>query len=256
MPPSSYKKEKLILKIYIRLLLYIKEKYNEILNPGALLQHLTNEINLINQDRALDKTFYDLFTTAAKRELETAAKRELETAAKRDLETAKKRDLETAKKRDLETVQKIEPQEDVRRKMSEYMEKLINTMKSMKAMKKEVYVPGDDSENYLDTLEFPENLNDLTTLLQVLGEREQYMRDTYNATNTTSDIANTIRIILLLLRRVELKILNAREEEDKRKQEEQAVKAGIQAGIQAQRQAIIDAYRLAEKEDVNDGDDD
>ena len=108
MPPSSYKKEKLILKIYIRLLLYIKEKYNEILNPTALLQHLTNEINLINQDRALDKTFYDLFTTAAKRELETTAQRELETAKKRELETAKKKELETAKKRELETAKKRE----------------------------------------------------------------------------------------------------------------------------------------------------
>jgi hypothetical protein len=80
--PPPYKKEKLILKIYIRLLLYIKEKYNEIKNPDALLQHLT--------DMALDKTFYDLFTTAAQIELETAKKRELETAKKRDLETVPK----------------------------------------------------------------------------------------------------------------------------------------------------------------------
>jgi hypothetical protein len=251
MPPSSYKKEKLILKIYIRLLLYIKEKYNEILNPTALLQHLTNEINLINQDRALDKTFYDLFTTAAQRELETTKKRQLETAKKRELETAKKRELETAKKRELETVPKIETQEDVRRKMSEYMEKLIDTMKSMK----EVYVAGDNSQDYLDRLKFPENLNDLTTLLQVLGERNEHMRTIYNDTNTTPDIANTIRIILLLLRRVELKILNAREEEDKRKQEEQAVKAGIQVGIQAERLAKVQAHRLAEKDDDGDGDD-
>jgi hypothetical protein len=241
MPPSSYKKEKLILKIYIRLLLYIKEKYNEILNPGALLQHLTNEINLINQDRALDKTFYDLFTTAAKRELETAAKRELE--------TAKQRELETAKKRELETVPKIETQEDVKRRMYKYMEKLIDTMKSMKAMKKEVYVPGDDSENYLDRLEFPKNLNDLTTLFQVLGERNEHMRTIYNRTNTTQDIANTIRIIMLLSTRVEAIILNARNEEDKRKQEEQAVKAGIQA----ERLARIQAQRPLDNDD--DGDD-
>jgi hypothetical protein len=250
MPPSSYKKEKLILKIYIRLLLYIKEKYNEILNPGALLQHLTNEINLINQDRALDKTFYDLFTTAAKRELETAKKRDLETAKKRDLETAKKRELETAKKKELERVQKIEPQEDVRRKMSEYMEKLIDTMKSMK---KEVYSPGDDSETYLNRLEFPNNLNDLTTLFQILGERNEHMRTIYNDTNTTSDIANTIRIIMLLSTRVEAIIQHARMEEDKRKQEEQAVKAGIQA----ERLAKVQAGRQAEKDDVDvdDGDD-
>jgi hypothetical protein len=84
--PPPYKKEKLILKIYIRLLLYIKEKYNEIKNPDALLQHLTDEIN----DMALDKTFYDLFTTAAQIELETAKKRELETAKKRELETVTK----------------------------------------------------------------------------------------------------------------------------------------------------------------------
>jgi hypothetical protein len=226
MPPSSYKKEKLILKVYIRLLLYIKEKYNEILNPTPLLQHLTDEINLINQDRALDKTFYNLFTTAAKRE------------------------LETAKKRELETVPKIETQEDVRRKMSEYMEILINTMK---AMNKDVYSPGDNSEKYLDKLKFPENLNDLTTLLQLLGERNQDMRKIYNGTNTTPDIANTIRIIMLLSARVELKILNARKEEDKRKQEEQAVKAGIQPGIQAERLAKIQAHRLAETDD--DGDD-
>lgn len=217
--PLPYKKEKLILKIYIRLLLYIKEKYNEILNPDALLQHLTDEINLINQDRALDKTFYYLFTTAAKR--------------------------------DLETVQKIEPQEDVRRKMSEYMEELIDTMKSMKSMKEEVYVAGDKSQDYLDKLDFPENLNDLTTLLQVLGEREQYMRDTYNDANTTSDITNTIRIIRLLYARVELKILNAREEENKRKQEEQAVKAGIRAEIRAQKQAEIQTRRDAI--DADDG---
>ena len=232
MPPSSYKKEKLILKIYIRLLLYIKEKYNEIVNPTALLQHLTDEINLINKDRALDKTFYDLFTTAAKRELETAAKRELETAAKRDLET----------------VTKIETQEDVKSRMHKYMEELIDIMKSMK---EEVYVAGDKSQDYLDKLDFPENLNDLTTLLQVLGEREQYMRDTYNDANTTSDITNTIRIIRLLYARVELKILNAREEENKRKQEEQAVKAGIRAEIRAQKQAEIQTRRDAI--DADDG---
>lgn len=239
MPPSSYKKEKLILKIYIRLLLYIEEKYNEILNPGALLQHLTNEINLINQDRALDKTFYDLFTTAAQRELETA----------------KKRELETAKKKELERVQKIETQEDVRRKMSEYMEKLIESMKSMK---KEVYSPGDDSETYLNRLEFPENLNDLTTLLQVLGERIEHMRTIHKDAEHTTDIGNTIRIIMLLSTRVEAIIEHARMEEDKRKQEEQAVKAGIQVGIQAQRLAKVQqAQRLAEKDDVDvdDGDD-
>jgi hypothetical protein len=239
MPPSSYKKEKLILKIYIRLLLYIEEKYNEILNPGALLQHLTNEINLINQDRALDKTFYDLFTTAAQRELETA----------------KKRELETAKKKELERVQKIETQEDVRRKMSEYMEKLIESMKSMK---KEVYSPGDDSETYLNRLEFPENLNDLTTLLQVLGERNEHMRTIHKDAEHTTDIGNTIRIIMLLSTRVEAIIEHARMEEDKRKQEEQAVKAGIQVGIQAQRLAKVQqAQRLAEKDDVDvdDGDD-
>jgi hypothetical protein len=215
MPPSSYKKEKLILKIYIRLLLYIKEKYNEILNPTALLLHLTNEINLINQDRALDKTFYDLFTTASQRELKTASQRELKTAPK------------------------IETQEDVKRRMSEYMEKLIDTMKSMKAMKKEVYIAGDDSENYLDSLEFPENLNDLTTLLQILGERNEHMRTIYNHTNTTQDIDNTIRIIMLLSARVELKILNARKEEDKRKLPE----------IQAQRQAKIQAERALDNDD-------
>jgi hypothetical protein len=235
MPPSSYKKEKLILKIYIRLLLYIKEKYNEILNPGALLQHLTNEINLINQDRALDKTFYDLFTTAAKRELETASQRELE--------TAKKRELETAKKRELETVPKIETQEDVRRKMSEYMEKLIESMKSMK---KEVYSPGDDSETYLNRLEFPKNLNDLTTLLQVLGERNEHMRTIHKDADQTTDIGNTIRIIMLLSARVELKILNARSEEDKIKQ----------PGIQAQRLAKVQAQRPAKKDGDGDGDGD
>ena len=228
--PPPYKKEKLILKIYIRLLLYIEEKYNEILNPGALLQHLTNEINLINQDRALDKTFYDLFTTAAQRELEIAAQRELE--------TAKKRELETAKKRELETVPKIETQEDVRRKMSEYMEKLIESMKSMK---KEVYSPGDDSETYLNRLEFPENLNDLTTLLQVLGERNEHMRTIHKDAEHTTDIGNTIRIIMLLSTRVEAIIEHARMEEDKRKQEEQAVKTGIQVGTQ---EGII-AGRLA-----------
>ncbi len=244
MPPSSYKKEKLILKIYIRLLLYIKEKYNEILNPGALLQHLTNEINLINQDRALDKTFYYLFTTAAQRELETTAQRELETAKKRELETAKKKELETAKKRDLETVPKIETQEDVRRKMSEYMEKLIESMKSMK---KEVYSPGDDSETYLDRLEFPENLNDLTTLLQVLGERNEHMRTIHKDAAHTKDIGNTIRIIMLLVNRVEIIIANARREEDKRKLPE----------IQAGRLAKVQAGRQAEKDDVDvdDGDD-
>jgi len=234
MPPSSYKKEKLILKIYIRLLLYIEEKYNEILNPGALLQHLTNEINLINQDRALDKTFYDLFTTAAQRELETA----------------KKRELETAKKKELERVQKIETQEDVRRKMSEYMEKLIESMKSMK---KEVYSPGDDSETYLNRLEFPENLNDLTTLLQVLGERNEHMRTIHKDAEHTTDIGNTIRIIMLLSTRVEAIIEHARMEEDKRKQEEQAVKAGIQAQRLAK---VQQAQRLAEKDDVDDGDGD
>ena len=228
MPPSSYKKEKLILKVYIRLLLYIREKYNEILNPTALLQHFTDEINLINQDRALDKTFYNLFTTAAKRE------------------------LETAKKRELKTVPKIEAQEDVRRKMSEYMQILIDTMK---AMNEEVYSPDDNSQDYLDSLQFPENLNDLATLLQVLGERQQYMSDTYNNTNTTQDIANTIRIILLLIHRVELKILNTREEEDKRIQAEQAVKAGIQPGIQAEIRAGRRAKAQTGRPAVNDDDD-
>ena len=41
------------------------------------------------------------------------------------------------------------------------MEKLIDTMKSMK---KEVYSPGDDSETYLNRLEFPEDLYNLDIL--------------------------------------------------------------------------------------------
>jgi hypothetical protein len=149
-------------------------------------------------------------------------------------------------------VPKIETQEDVRRKMSEYMEKLIDTMKSMK---KEVYSPGDDSETYLNRLEFPENLNDLTTLLQVLGERNEHMRTIHKDADHTTDIGNTIRIIMLLVNRVEIIIANARMEEDKRKQEEQAVKAGIQVGIQAERLAKVQAHRLAEKDDDGDGDD-
>jgi hypothetical protein len=228
--PPPYKKEKLILKIYIRLLLYIKEKYNEIKNPDALLQHLTN--------MALDKTFYDLFTTAAQIELETA----------------KKRELETAKKRVLETVTKIETQEDVKSRMRKHMEELIDTMKSMK---EEVYVAGDNSQDYLDKLKFPENLNDLTTLLQLLGEREEHMRTIHKDADQTSDIDNTIRIILLLLRRVEIKILNARNEEDKIKQAEQAEQA-VKAEIKAGRRAKVQEGRRAEKDhvDVDDGDDD
>jgi len=220
MPPSSYKKEKLILKIYIRLLLYIKDKYNEIKKPDALLQHLTDEINLINQDRALDKTFYDLFTTAAQIE------------------------LETAKKRELKTVTKIETQEDVKSRMYKYMEKLIDTMKEKGYTHK-----VDNSQPYIDTLTFPKNLNDLTTLFQVLGEQDKQMQTNYKDADQTTDIGNTMRIIGLLYRKVEIIIEHARMEEDKRKQ------AGIQAGIQAQRQAKVQAHRLAEKDDADDGDD-
>jgi uncharacterized protein YozE (UPF0346 family) len=189
--PPSYEKQKLILKIYIRLLLYIKDKYNEIGNASALLQHLTNKINLINQDEALDKIFYNLFIRTSQRELETTS----------------------------QTGPKVELQEDIREKMSEYMEQLIE---SMKAMKKEEYVPGDDSETYLDRLEFPKNLKDLTTLQQVLEEHAEYMRNNYNDDNTTKDIRNTIRIIGLLFHRVEIMVASAKREEDRRKQEEQA----------------------------------
>jgi hypothetical protein len=199
MPPSSYKKEKLILKIYIRLLLYIKDKYNEILNPTALLQHFTDEINLINQDRALDKTFYDLFTTAAQIELETA----------------KKRELETAKKRVLETVTKIETQEDVKSRMRKYMEELIDTMK------KKGYTPKvDNSQPFIDTLTFPKKLNDLTTLFEILREEDNRMQTTHKDADQTTDIGNTMRIIGILYRKVETIIENTK-----------------QAGRQAERQA-------------------
>lgn len=90
--PPSYEKQKIILKIYIRLLLYIKDKYNEIGNPSALLQHLTNKINLINQDEALDKIFYNLFLSAS------------------------------------QTRPKVELQEDSREKMSKLMESMIASM--------------------------------------------------------------------------------------------------------------------------------
>jgi len=221
--PPSYKKEKLILKIYIRLLLYIKEKYNEIKNPDALLQHLTN--------MALDKTFYDLFTTAAQIELETAKKRELE--------TANKRELETAKKRVLETVTKIETQEDVKSRMHKYMEELIDTMK-----KKGYTHKVDNSQPYIDTLTFPKKLNDLTTLLEILREQDIYMQNTYKGADQATDIGNTMRIIGLLIFKVETLINNTKIAEDKIKQ----------AGIQAERAEKI---ALARKEDAaldDDGD--
>jgi len=205
--PPPYKKEKLILKIYIRLLLYIKEKYNEIKNPDALLQHLT--------DMALDKTFYDLFTTAAQIELETA----------------KKIELETAKKRVLETVTKIETQEDVKSRMHKYMEELIDTMK------KKGYTPKvDKSQPYIDTLTFPKNLNDLTTLLEILREQDNHMQTNHKDADQTTDIGNTMRIIGLLYRKVETIIENTKIAEDKIKQAQR--QAGRVERVQAGRDKI------------------
>jgi hypothetical protein len=77
MPPLE--KQKLNLKIYIRLLLYVKDKYEKLQNSSkissSLIEYLKNQIHenkeyndelWYNQNDALDDTFTTLFTTQGK----------------------------------------------------------------------------------------------------------------------------------------------------------------------------------------------
>jgi len=77
--PLLNKKQKLILKIYIRLLLYIKDKYEKLQNSSKISSSLIDYLKKLirenkaynnelwyNQNDALDDTFTTLFTREGK----------------------------------------------------------------------------------------------------------------------------------------------------------------------------------------------
>jgi hypothetical protein len=179
--PLLNEKQKLILKIYIRLLLYVKDKYEKLQNSSkissSLIEYLKKQIRenkeynhelTYNQKDALDDTFTTLFI-------------------------AKGKNIAQGKNRAHILSSESEPDshEDTKTRMSKVVEKLLTSIKRISDKEKRSYL---DSE--LDQI----NKEDLRTLDEVLVERRAYFYDKYdkdktNKDKTNKDIIETIEII-------------------------------------------------------------
>jgi hypothetical protein len=168
MPPLE--KQKLNLKIYIRLLLYVKDKYEKLQNSSkissSLIEYLKNQIHenkeyndelWYNQNDALDDTFTTLFTTQGKNIAHI-----------------------------LSSDSEPDSHEDTKTRMSKVVEKLLTSIKKISYTKQRSYL---DSE--LRTI----NKEDLKTLDEVLDERRAYFDEKYREDSTNKDIERTIETI-------------------------------------------------------------
>lgn len=166
MPPLE--KQKLNLKIYIRLLLYVKDKYEKLQNSSqissSLIEYLKNQIRenkeyndelRYNQNDALDDTFTTLIQRENIRHILSSG---------------------------------LEPgsHEDTKTRMSKLVEELLTSIKT---------ISDENKPSYLDSELGRINKEDLKTLDEVLDERRTYFDDMYNKDRTNKDITQTITTI-------------------------------------------------------------
>jgi hypothetical protein len=165
MPPLE--KQKLNLKIYIRLLLYVKDKYEKLQNSSqissSLIEYLKNQIRenkeyndelRYNQNDALD----DTFTTLTQRE---------------NIRHILSSGLEPGS------------HEDTKTRMSKLVEELLTSIKTIR---------NDKKRSYLDRELGRIKKEDLKTLDEVLGERRAYFYDKYDKDKTNKDKTNKVII--------------------------------------------------------------
>jgi hypothetical protein len=177
--PLFNEKQKLILKIYIRLLLYVKDKYEKLQNSStissSLIEYLKKQIRenkkhndelWYNQNDALDDTFTTLFIEKRKN-------------------IAQGKNIAHI----LSTTSEPDSHEDTKTRMSKVVEELLTSIKKISVEKK---------RPYLDTELGKFNKEDLKTLDEVLVERRAYFYGKYNKDRkdkTNKDIIETIETI-------------------------------------------------------------
>jgi hypothetical protein len=174
--PLLNEKQKLILKIYIRLLLYVKDKYEKLQNSSkissSLIEYLKKQIRenkkytdelWYNQNDALDDTFTTLFIEKGKNITQGKNIAHI-----------------------LSSTPEPDSHEDTKTRMSKVVEKLLTSIKKISYTKQRSYL---DSE--LRTI----NKEDLKTLDEVLVERRAYFDDKYSKDRTNKDIIETIKTI-------------------------------------------------------------
>jgi hypothetical protein len=182
--PLLNEKQKLNLKIYIRLLLYVKDKYEKLQNSSkissSLIEYLKKQIRenkkyndelRYNQKDALDDTFTTLFIEKGKNITQGKNIAHI-----------------------LSSTSKPDSHEDTKTRMSKVVEKLLTSIKTM----------GDKEKgSYLDSELGIINKEDLKTLDEVLVERRAYFYDDYSKNQRNKDkkqILDTIDDIHILVK--------------------------------------------------------
>ena len=170
--PLLNEKQKLILKIYIRLLLYVKDKYEKLQNSSkissSLIEYLKKQIRenkeyndelTYNQKNALDDTFTTLFIEKRKNIPHILSS---------------------------ESTSEPDSHEDKKTRMSKVVEELLTSIKKIRNKEK---------RSYLDRELGRIKKEDLKTLDEVLGERRAYFYDIHRKDRRNRDIKETITTI-------------------------------------------------------------
>jgi hypothetical protein len=163
--PLLNEKQKLNLKIYIRLLLYVKDKYEKLQNSSkissSLIEYLKKQIRenkeyndeiRYNQKDALDDTFTTLFIEKRKNIAHI-----------------------------LSSISESDSHEDTKTRMSKVVEELLTSIKRISV---------EEKRSYLDSELGNINKEDLKTLDKVLVERRAYFYGKYNKDKTNKDKTN------------------------------------------------------------------
>jgi len=172
--PLLNEKQKLILKIYIRLLLYVKDKYEKLQNSSkissSLIEYLKKQIRenkeyndelTYNQKNALDDTFTTLFIE-------------------------KRKNIPHILSSESESTSEPDSHEDIKTRMSKEVEKLLTYIKTIR---------NDEKRSYLDRELRKIKKEDLKTLDEVLAERRAYFDEMLRKDSTNKDIEKTITTI-------------------------------------------------------------
>jgi len=176
--PLVNEKQKLNLKIYIRLLLYVKDKYEKLQNSSkissSLIEYLKKQIRenkvyndelWYNQNDALDDTFTTLFIEKGKNIRQG-----------KNIAHILSSDSEPGS------------HEHTKTRMSKVVEELLTSIKK---------ISNKEKRSYLDSELRKINKEDLKTLDEVLDERRAYLDDKYGKSKdrTNKDIIETIKTI-------------------------------------------------------------
>lgn len=168
--PLLNEKQKLNLKIYIRLLLYVKDKYEKLQNSSkissSLIEYLKKQIRenkeyndelRYNQYNALDDTFTTLFIEKGKNIAHI-----------------------------LSLASEPDSHENTKTRMSKVVKELLTSIKTMS---------DEETRSYLESELGNINKKDLKTLDEVLDKRRAYFDDMYREDETNKDIERTIETI-------------------------------------------------------------